>query len=235
MKIVIITPLENHHKYIINEIYKKFKNIVVIKDTKKIKSKFNTRYKNTKLQKNYEKKLWFNKEFIFPKKLKIIKINDINNKNNINKIDKLKPSILISSGAIKLSKEFIYNFKKIKIVNLHGGDPDYYRGLDSLLWAIYHNEFENLKVSIHYVDEKLDCGKIIDKQKIKLFKNMKLYQLRSRNVEMTKKILINYLTKLNKKKIISSKKNKYGKYYSFMPSVLKDIVEKKFNNFTKKL
>ena len=39
---------------------------------------------------------------------------------------------------------------------------------------------------------------------------------------------------INNKKILT-KKNKQGKYYSFMPSVLKDIVEKKFNNFTKKL
>ena len=46
MKIVIITPLEKHHEYIISEIYKKYKNIIVIKDDKKIKSKFNTKYKN---------------------------------------------------------------------------------------------------------------------------------------------------------------------------------------------
>jgi len=235
MKIVIITPLEKHHEYIISEIYKKYKNIIVIKDDKKIKSKFNTKYKNINLQKNYENKTWFEKKFIFPKEIKIIKIRDVNKKENINKIYTLKPSLLISSGAIRLSKNFINKFKKIKIVNLHGGDPDHYRGLDSLLWAIYHNEYHNLKVSIHYVDKKLDSGKIIEKQKIKLFRNMKLYQLRKSNVESTKKILLNYLSRFSNNKKILTKKNKQGKYYSFMPTALKDIVEKKFNNFAKKL
>lgn len=235
MRIVIITPLEKHHEYIISEIYKIYKNIIVIKDDKKIKSIFNTKYKNIKVQKNYENKIWFKKKFIFPKEIKIIKINDANKNKNINKIYDLKPTLLITSGANKLTKNFIYKFQKIKIVNLHGGDPDYYRGLDSLLWAIYHNEFHNLKVAIHFVDQKLDCGKIIAIEKIKLFKGMKLYQLRRSNVELTKKILLSFLSKfLNKKKILT-KKNKQGKYYSFMPSVLKDIVEKKFNNFTKKL
>ena len=83
MKIVIITPLEKHHEYIISEIYKIYKNIIVIKDDKKIKSIFNTKYRNIKLQKNYENKIWFKKKFIFPKEIKIIKINDANKNKNI--------------------------------------------------------------------------------------------------------------------------------------------------------
>ena len=64
---------------------------------------------------------------------------------------------------------------------------------------------------------------------------MKLYQLRSKNAEIAQKILSNYLFKFNKNKKIFSKSNKFGRYYSFMPSSLKSIVEKKFINFTKKL
>ena len=235
MKIAIITVFESHHKYIISELYKKFKEIIVIRDSKKVKPKFSTSYKNIVLQKNYEKKLWFSKIFKFPKDLKIIKIYDANSKKNIIRIKKLNPSLLITSGSIKLSKNFLKSFKKIKIVNLHGGDPNHYRGLDSLLWAIYHNDYNNLKVSMHYVNEKLDCGNIIDIKNIKIFKNMKFYQLRAENVEITKKILLNYLSKFLKKKKIQIKRNKLGKYYSFMPSKLKDIVERKFNNFTKNL
>jgi len=227
--------LDNHHKYIISEIYKKHKNIIVAKDSKRIKAKFDTRYKNEYLQNNFENKIWFKKNFVFPKDIKVLKLFDINNKININKIVKLKPFLIITSGAIKLNNNFINEFKKTKIVNLHGGDPEFYRGLDSLFWAIYHNEYHNLKVAIHYVDKKLDTGKIIEKQKIKIIKNMRLYQLRKSNVELTIKLLLRFLKKILNKKKILTKRNKKGKYYSFMPSVLKDIVEKKFNNFTKNL
>ena len=235
MKIIIISPLDNHHKYIISEIYKKHKNIIVAKDSKRIKAKFDTRYKNEYLQNNFENKIWFKKNFVFPKDIKVLKLFDINNKININKIVKLKPFLIITSGAIKLNNNFINEFKKTKIVNLHGGDPEFYRGLDSLFWAIYHNEYHNLKVAIHYVDKKKNKVNIIEKQKNKIIKKMSHYQLRKSNVELTIKLLLRFLKKiLNKKKILTIR-NKKGKYYSFMPSVLKDIVEKKFNNFTKNL
>ena len=138
-------------------------------------------------------------------------------------------------GSTRLSKKFIKNFNKISIVNLHGGNPNYYRCLDSHYWSIYHEDFKNLKVCLHYVDAGLDTGKIIKIQNIKLLRNMKLYQLRSKNAEIAQKILSNYLFKFNKNKKIFSKSNKFGRYYSFMPSSLKSIVEKKFINFTKKL
>ncbi len=235
MKIVVITPLEAHHKYIISEINEKFKQIYIINDTKIIKPKFNTNYKNLILQKNYEKKLWLKKTYNLSKRLNKIKIHDVNLKKNIIRIQKLKPNLIITSGAIKLDENFLKKFKDIKIINLHGGDPNYYRGLDSLMWAIYHNDFTKLKVSLHFVKEKLDCGDIIDIKKIKIHRNMKFYQLRAKNVETTKKMLLTYLQKILNNKKIKIKKNKFGKYYSFMPSALKDIVERKFNNYTKKL
>lgn len=232
MKVVFITSLDLHHKFIISEVYKKFKNLIVVHDNKNLLSSFKISYNNQNLQKVYEKKLWSNKQLILPK---VIEITSVNNQKNIAKIKKLKPNIIVTLGSTRLSKKFIKNFNKISIVNLHGGNPNYYRGLDSHYWSIYHEDFKNLKVCLHYVDAGLDTGKIIKIQNIKLLRNMKLYQLRSKNAEIAQKILSNYLFKFNKNKKIFSKSNKFGRYYSFMPSSLKSIVEKKFINFTKKL
>ena len=232
MKIIFLTSLDLHHKFIISRVYKKFKNLIIVNDTKKISPSFENNYKVNKLQRDYEKKIWSKKKFIIPE---AFKIKDANKRLNIEKIKKLKPNLIVTLGAIKLNKNFINNFKKIHIVNLHGGNPNYYRGLDSHYWSIYHNDFGNLKVCIHYIKDKLDTGKIIQIKNIKLFRDMKLYQLRSKNAEVAEKILSSYLSKFCKKKKINSKENKSGRYYSFMPSSLKKIVDKKFNNFTKKI
>jgi methionyl-tRNA formyltransferase len=232
MKIVFITPLSIHHKFIISKIYKKFKDLIIVNDVKKIIPRFNIKYKNQNLQTIYERKIWPNRKLIFPK---AIKIKDVNNQKNIEKIKKLNPDIIVTLGARRLSKKFLKQFKKISVVNLHGGNPDCYRGLDSHYWSIYHGDFKNIKVCIHYVNVGLDTGQIIEIRNIKLFKNMKFYQLRSKNAEIAEKILTNYLFKFKKNKKIFTKKNKLGRYYSFMPSSLKKIVEKKFINFTKKL
>ena len=37
----------------------------------------------------------------------------------------------------------------------------YYRGLDSDLWAIYHRDYKNIGVTIHMVDSELDTGEIL--------------------------------------------------------------------------
>ena len=73
MKIGIITPLESHHRYLIKEIYKKYKNIIIIKDKKKIKPPFKNNYINLKKQENYESERWFKDKIVFPKK-KLIRI-----------------------------------------------------------------------------------------------------------------------------------------------------------------
>ena len=232
MKIIFITSLDLHHRFIISKIYNKFKNIEIFKDKKKIKPKFNTKSPIIKRQALYEKKIWSKKKLKLPKN---INIKDANKTSNIKKIKKLKPQIIVTLGAIKLNSNFIKNFKRIKIVNLHGGNPNYYRGLDSHYWAIYHNDFQNLQVCLHFIENKLDTGKIIQIKKIQLFKNMKLHQLRSKNAEIAQEILFKFLTNTSSKKKIILKKNNSGIYSSFMPAPIKKIIENKFNNFVQKL
>ena len=120
MKIIFLTSLNLHHKFIISRVYKKFKNLIIVNDTKKISPSFENNYKVNKLQRDYEKKIWSKKKFIIPE---AFKIKDANKKLNIEKIKRLKPNLIVTLGAIKLNKNFINNFKKIHIVNLHAETP----------------------------------------------------------------------------------------------------------------
>jgi methionyl-tRNA formyltransferase len=232
MRIIFITPLDLHHKFIISKIFNRFKNINIFRDKKKIKPKFSTIFHSKKKQTFYEKRLWLKKKLKLPK---VVVIKDVNKIINIKKIKQLKPEVIVTLGSVKLSSNFLKNFKDTKIVNLHGGNPNCYRGLDSHYWAIYHNDFKNIKVCLHYVSNMLDTGKIIQINNIKLLKNMKLYQLRSKNAEIAAKILLKFLKNIFNKKKIILKNNNSGRYYSFMPTSIKKIVENKFNNFTKKI
>ena len=98
------------------------------------------------------------------------------------------------------------------IINLHGGDPQFYRGLDSHLWAIYHKDFSNLKVCLHRINNILDDGEIIDMRSIKM-KKLELYMLRSEN------------TKLCVELTLSALKNLIRKAFSnFFPKLKEDII-----------
>ena len=127
------------------------------------------------------------------------------------------------------------SFETSKIVTLHGGNPEEYRGLDSLFWSIFHKDFKNLQTTLHYVKLRVDTGNIIKKLKIITNKKTNLYNLRILNVINCIKITNFYIKKiLDKKKIITFRQKKIGRYYSAFPSIFIDIIKKNLANYVKK-
>tara|TARA_B100001057_G_scaffold357988_1_gene360074 strand:- start:1758 stop:2474 length:717 start_codon:yes stop_codon:yes gene_type:complete len=232
MRILILTTDTTHHCFYVKELVKKYKNIeffvIVEKTTVKLKKNF-----LEKLIEKYEKEKWFkNQNINIDQVIKNYKYKIINNKNIIKKINSIRPKIIISYGIGKIKKEILKQIN-VNIFNLHGGNPEEYRGLDSHLWAIYHNDFNNLKVCMHRLEDKLDTGKIYKIKKILLYKNLKLYQLRSITSELCVLLTVNLINNLLKyKKINLIKQKKIGRYYSKMPNELKLGVNNKFNKFT---
>ena len=230
--IAILTSKTTHHIFFENQIFKKYKDIINIYETTSIKPKFKIYAIFEKKMEIFEKKNCFqNKRLNF--KGKSYAIKNINDNIILKILKKHNIKYLIVFGTRKIKKEIVKRYKN-KIFNLHGGNPEQFRGLDSHYWSIYHNNF-NLYSCLHKLDYKLDDGNIIFLKKIKLQKNMKIHQLRLNNtlccIHMVLKLI--YLIKNNKKIQFFKQKNK-SRYYSFMPKEIKDIVEKKFNLFLKK-
>lgn len=218
--IVLLTTKTLHHFFFINEI-SKISNLFIIFENNDFKSNFQTKNNYEKKQFLYEKKKWFHNDKIqIDKKLKFININNVSNNKAINFIMLNKPDIIFSFGVSRLKNYFLNKIKK-KIYNFHGGDTSFYRGLDSHLWSLYHNDLRGLKVTLHEVEDKLDTGAVIFKEKLILNKSKKLFQLRSINTELCIKLAKKFI---NLKKIKRIKQKKVGRYYSFMPTELKNLI-----------
>ena len=163
------------------------------------------------------------------------RFKSLNSKSAISKIKSSEPNIIIVTGTGKLSKSVI-DICPNGIINLHGGDPEKYRGLDSLLWSIYHEDFDSLKVTLHRVVEELDAGDIIQQSNILIKKNMHLYELRAENVINCVKLLYSAISFYKKfGHFISYKQTTLGRYYSAMPTDLKELCLTKFSKFTNRL
>jgi len=76
-------------------------------------------------------------------------------------LDHLKPEIGLIAGARILSKAVIQSFTK-GIINFHLGLIPEMRGLDCVQWAIY--EGLPLGITSHLIDERVDAGRIIERQ-----------------------------------------------------------------------
>ena len=120
----------------------------------------------------------------YAKKNKIkIKIIDFSKKREINhllKILKLNNIRLIClAGFLKiLSKDFISSFKG-KIINIHPSLLPKYKGLNTHERVLENNE-KFTGCSVHYVNEKLDGGKIIIRKKIRIYKKDNVKSLNKR-------------------------------------------------------
>ena len=120
----------------------------------------------------------------YAKKNKIkIKIIDFSKKCEINhllKILKLNNIRLIClAGFLKiLSKDFINSFKG-KIINIHPSLLPKYKGLNTHERVLENNE-KFTGCSVHYVNEKLDGGKIIIQKKIRIYKKDNVKSLKKR-------------------------------------------------------
>ena len=66
-------------------------------------------------------------------KKKIVEVYSVNNRNLQKYIESMNPDLIITFGT--LVKPYIFNIPKWGTINIHRGQIDKYRGLDSDLWA----------------------------------------------------------------------------------------------------
>ncbi len=236
MKIIILTTKTPHHLYFVRQISNSYKISAVISETSFIKPSFETHHKFEDFREKYEIENLLGGKLVDFKDYSLeYSVESINDSKCYEIIKSIEPDIILTFGT-GIIRRHIINLCPDGFLNLHGGCPENYRGLDTHMWAIYHKEFNQLITTLHILEPRLDAGNIVSQKMIFLSKNKKIYQLRAQNTEICVELSISAIDYFNKNGYFKSKKQiKKGRYYSFMPSVLKDICVNNFNNYLKKL
>jgi methionyl-tRNA formyltransferase len=234
LKVLILTTKTNHHLYFLHQLsLDRRLDLLSVFEKKSIKFNFKTEHKLDNLRNSYEYSILSKNKIKYSSLSKKKEVWDINSKTSINLIKKFNPEIIISYGVGKIREEFLNNFQK-KTFNLHGGNPEYYRGLDSFLWAIYHKDFKNFYVTLHEVNKTFDSGGVIYKKKLIFNRKTNICNLRLISTDicllLSKRIIKKFLSQ---KKYKVKSQIKKGRYYSAMPSVLKQNCINNFNNYIK--
>lgn len=82
-------------------------------------------------------------------------------------VNKYKSKYIILAGFNRmLSEHFIRKYSN-RIINIHPADTNLYQGLGGYKWA-FNNNLEETKITVHFVDEGMDTGKIIKQKKLDL-------------------------------------------------------------------
>ena len=236
LRTVILSTETNHHLYYVWQLLELCTVEAVILESNSLSPKFETNHKFENEREEYEK---FQVLKDGPKKfenlLPVHAFSSINDPACIQKIEELKPDMVIIFGTGKVCP-YIISIPHKACLNLHGGAPEYYRGLDSHLWAIYHNDFKNLVTTMHFVEPVLDCGQIIFQEQLRLSKESTLMKLRIINTIACIRMSALALNSMDQNSFLPCRSQlRKGRYYSFMPTDLKDVCLKKFNHHIQSL
>ena len=107
-------------------------------------------------------------------KIKIISKNELGEENFIHSIVDLKPTLIVLAGfLLKIPENFIKNFNN-RIINIHPSLLPKYGGKGMYGQLVHKKVIENKEIksgiSIHFVNEKYDEGKIIFQKEIEIKK-----------------------------------------------------------------
>ena len=149
-------------------------------------------------RKNYEVKLVisnkinakgliFAKQYKIPTKVYYLKKSSKDEKKILDILFKKKIKLICLAGFMKiLSSSFIKKFKG-KIVNIHPSLLPKYKGLNTHV-RVLNNKEKYSGCTVHFVNSKLDSGKIILQKKIKVLKNDTAKTLQKRILKEEHKI-----------------------------------------------
>lgn len=156
------------------------------------------------------------------------RVASVNAPQAIEVLGRLSPDVCIVFGTGILHDAAIHA-ASIACLNLHGGDPERYRGLDSHLWAIYHRDFTALVTALHHVDAGIDTGDLVATAPLPVTRDTGIHELRALTTGRCVDLVVDALDAVERDGAAPrTPQRTAGRYYSFMPAVLKDTCVEHF-------
>ncbi|MBN1671867.1 MAG: hypothetical protein JXR37_12575 [Kiritimatiellae bacterium] len=229
MKIVLLTTNTTHHAYFACRVNERFPLDAVCLETRQAAPPFETFHPFEARRDEYERDVLLAGAAARMDELtRTHTFENVNGPGCLSALEDLKPEVVIVFGTGRLRAAAI-EMASVACLNLHGGNPEEYRGLDTHLWAIYHRDFDNLVTTLHHVDADLDTGDIVAQAQLRFSRESRLHHLRAVNTKACVELVLLALSALDSRGALPCRRQlKRGRYYSHMPAVLKDMCLERF-------
>jgi len=236
MRIVLLTTGAVRRRYFVEKIGKRFPIERVLIETRNSPPPIPTDHPSDEARKARERSYWYDgTPPTFTDIAETQFYENLNDPDALHTMQEIKPDVMLVYGTGKLSHS-VLDICPNGCLNFHNGDPEKYRGLDCHLWPLYHRDFDALQMTLHKIETSLDTGDIVDRRPVPLYTNMPLADLRRTACEISVEMAVaalNGFQKIDKFKATAQRQN--GRYYSYMPAVLKDICIRNFERHTASL
>jgi peptidoglycan/xylan/chitin deacetylase (PgdA/CDA1 family)/folate-dependent phosphoribosylglycinamide formyltransferase PurN len=91
--------------------------------------------------------------------------SDVNSSETMNLLRQCRPDLVVVFGGSILKGDWL-TAPVLGSINLHTGILPYYRSCNSNEYALYHDNFNRVGASVHYIDKGVDTGSIISRHPV---------------------------------------------------------------------
>ena len=145
MSIVVLTTDTSHHAHFVRALRDGYGSVTVFCETgASPRPPFETRHPFEDTRDAHEWDLWFSSRRTSVAALgPTHAFASINNADAVEAMRRAAPDWVIVFGT-GMIKQPMLEVCGGRIFNLHGGDPESYRGLDTHMWAVWHRDFDGI-------------------------------------------------------------------------------------------
>lgn len=131
----------------------------------------------------------------------------------INRLKSYVPDLFVVAHFQKLLKKELLSLPKIGSINLHPSLLPKYRGMSPQHWPIINGD-QYTGVTVHYIDDGIDTGDIIEQEKVEITDEMYVNELQIKMIPVYNRIMVNAIKKIENRDFTPIKQNHiFADYY----------------------
>lgn len=221
MRIALLTTDTDHHAWFAHRLAERHGVVGALVETRPVVASFPTHHPFEDRRADHER------ETLRPPGgiaavCPVVEVASVNDPDAIAALIALRPDIAIVYGT-GILRESVIAVPALACLNLHGGDPERYRGLDSHLWSLYHDDPAGLVACLHHVDVGIDTGDIVATTAIGVGPGTGAHELRALTARACVGLAALAVEAAQEDgRVPGRPQSRRGRYYSFMPAELKE-------------
>ena len=141
-----------------------------------------------------------------------IETGHLNHNKTLQLIHKFNPTIIVTFGTSLLGSKY-FDLYSGRIINLHLGLSQFYRGSSCNFWPIFDLSPHLLGATVHFINERIDGGNIVTQNTIDLDKNDSEYVLMTKTIILGTKLMIEAIKRTNTDLAMNRNPQNNGKLY----------------------
>tara|TARA_Y100001960_G_scaffold300498_1_gene349656 strand:- start:523 stop:1263 length:741 start_codon:yes stop_codon:yes gene_type:complete len=240
VRVVVLTTPTKHHTYFLNRLHENFEIVGIFYEGRRLQKAYPTGPFFESEEDRFEDRFFEAEHGGVAEELpntlqkRVCEYYNLNEADAVAHISELSPEVAITYG-VGLVKEATFSLPRWGTVNVHRGIIQRYRGLDSDLWAIYEEEFDQIGVTLHYVDKGLDTGAIIEQRRIQIEPSDEIYHMRYKTGVLATELMIKVLTEMKSTEgpVMGRPQFETGPYYTAMSLDQKKVAWECFQKFVR--